>query len=281
MSNLKELLERMKTVSLVQQITKTMQTISMSKYRVFINLLHSAKSYYDDLFVVKKLFMQDSDKLHVIDNNRYRKNTLIIPVSASRGFCGNFNNIICKKTIEVIENFKNNDLCNLTILPIGKMVNDFLSRHNYKCDSSSSTLLQKVNIDSINCKLADIIDCGCYDEVCVIYNQSVSMAKYCIHVDTIPLKKTDYLAINDTIFFFDPDLRVCAKYIDALLLKTKLIICFFESCVAEYGVRMTNMGKATDNSDVLLKNLRVSFNQIRQATITNELIEISAGVHNV
>ena len=279
MPNLKELLERMKTVSLVQQMTKTMQTISMSKYRVFINLLHSAKSYYDELVDVKKKIMKD-DNASAIDE-QHRGNVLIIPVSASKGFCGNFNTLICKKTIEVIEDFKNNALCNFAILPIGKMVHDFLIRHNYKCDSSSSALLQKISIDNINHKLSDIVDCGRYDEICVIYNKSVSMAKYGVNVVTMSLNNYQCSAIDDTLFFFDPNWRVCASYLDSLLLKTKLIICFFESCVAEYGSRMTNMGKATDNAEVLFRNLRVSFNQIRQATITNELIEISAGFNNI
>lgn len=279
MSNLKELLERMKTVSLVKQMTKTMQTISMSKYRVFINLLHNAKSYYNALIEVKKLFMQDGNVIN--RESCYRKKVLIIPVSASKGFCGNFNNIICKKTIEVIEDFKKNNSYNFTILPVGKIVNDFLRRHNYQFDSSSSDLLQKINIDNINYTLSNIVDCGYYDEICVIYNQSVSMSKYCINVDTIPLNNTEYSAIENTRFFFDPDWSVCAKDFNSLLLKTQLIICFFESCVAEYGSRMTNMGKATDNADILCKNLRVSFNQIRQATITNELIEISAGFNNI
>jgi F-type H+-transporting ATPase subunit gamma len=62
--------------------------------------------------------------------------------------------------------------------------------------------------------------------------------------------------------------------------QSQIVKALFESCVAEHSARMFNMSKATDNAEVLLKRLRILYNQMRQASITNEIIEISAGYKN-
>jgi F-type H+-transporting ATPase subunit gamma len=59
------------------------------------------------------------------------------------------------------------------------------------------------------------------------------------------------------------------------IIKTAILDILLQSNTSENSARMINMGKASDNADVLIKNLRILYNQTRQTSITNEIIEIT------
>ena len=82
-------------------------------------------------------------------------------------------------------------------------------------------------------------------------------------------------------YIFEPSrLHILETFIP-FVLNTELTHLLFESNASEQGARMTNMMKATDNADVLIRSLRILYNQSRQAMITNEIIEISAGANAI
>ena len=62
-------------------------------------------------------------------------------------------------------------------------------------------------------------------------------------------------------------------------LKIQLFKAILESVASEHGARMTAMHKATDNADVLIRELKLQYNQARQAAITNEILEIVSGAN--
>jgi len=62
-----------------------------------------------------------------------------------------------------------------------------------------------------------------------------------------------------------------------LQIKVTLFKALLESVAAEHGARMTAMHKATDNATEMLKELRLYYNKVRQASITKEIIEIMSG----
>ena len=62
-----------------------------------------------------------------------------------------------------------------------------------------------------------------------------------------------------------------------MTLRSQFYRVILDSLAAEHGARMTAMQKATDNATELLKDLRLSYNKARQASITNEIIEIVSG----
>ena len=75
----------------------------------------------------------------------------------------------------------------------------------------------------------------------------------------------------------EPDEKCIKKILIKKIIKTAILDILLQSNTAENSARMINMGKASDNADVLIKNLRILYNQTRQTAITNEIIEITNG----
>jgi F-type H+-transporting ATPase subunit gamma len=75
----------------------------------------------------------------------------------------------------------------------------------------------------------------------------------------------------------EPDRATIVQEIVPKSLKIQLYKALLDSNAAEHGARMTAMHKATDNADALLKSLKLTYNKARQASITNEILEIVGG----
>ena len=78
-------------------------------------------------------------------------------------------------------------------------------------------------------------------------------------------------------YIFEPDREQILTDLIPRALRIQLFRAVLESNAAEQGARMVAMDKATENAEELLKDLKISFNKARQASITTEILEISAG----
>ncbi|MGM0502980.1 MAG: F0F1 ATP synthase subunit gamma, partial [Bacteroidota bacterium] len=78
-------------------------------------------------------------------------------------------------------------------------------------------------------------------------------------------------------YIMEPDQEYIVKNLIPKSLKLNFYEALLESLAAEHGARMTAMHKATDNATSLIKELQLTYNKARQATITNEISEIVGG----
>ena len=283
MTNTKELLERINSVSSMQQITKTMKLISVSKFSRAQNVLRLVKSYDDAISTMLNNNASDDIidalSMYVLPRKTISK-TLIIPISAHRGFCGAFNKNIIKKTDAIIKD--ESDLShNVTVMPIGKKVLSYVSKRGYSVVQPNNDLLSNIDTQLIHDHAINVINDyvhGLYDEVLIIYNDFVNASSQKISVvkllpfDIIPSRGNKQ---DDCIF--EPTKSEVLQKIMLLRLKSLFTRCVVSSITAEHGSRMVSMNKADDNAENLIKQLRIVYNQTRQAAITNEIIEISAG----
>jgi len=134
MANIKELLERINSVSSMQQITKTMKLISVSKFNKAQQRLLNLRPYQDLLNTILNKILQSEQNLQNAESlSNWTKrsksncdNDLIIIITADKGFCGSFNNAICKKTLRYIEELKKDKPnVNFKLLLIGKKSYNF------------------------------------------------------------------------------------------------------------------------------------------------------------
>jgi F-type H+-transporting ATPase subunit gamma len=117
-----------------------------------------------------------------------------------------------------------------------------------------------------------------YDKVEIIYNQFKNASTQILTYETylpIVLEQENTNINND--YIFEPSKQEIINSIIPQSLKTQLFKCFLDSSASEHGARMTSMHKATDNATNLLKDLKLTYNKARQASITNEIIEICSG----
>lgn len=288
MANSKELLERINSVSLMQQMTKTMKLISASKFVKSQNILFSSRKFIDELIKIGNTLIKNNKKNNdIVITNR----SLVVAVSSDKGFCGAFNNNICKKVKELITNNETE------IMPIGKKIYSFVNKGNYNCNSNNVDLLKKIDenvIKNVAISIYNKFSTGKYDNVIVIYNKFINASSQVVTVENI-LDKVDFITKNND---FEDNLECSTDMnttniedefifesskndIDIFLKENVFIYNFlrviYESNASEHASRMITMNKANDNAESLIKSLRILYNQTRQSAITNEIIEISAG----
>ena len=279
MPSQKELRTRIDSVNAVKQMTKTMKMISIAKYGTISKKQKEAVVYASMLDDIKSKFISNHEE-HVRqqDIDTTRKDLLIV-ISSDKGFCGNFNNNIFKKTLSFLNEANIN---NVDIFPIGKKINDFLTKRGVKTHTDYVDILKKVDINTIGEAVVNLTLKGEYNKIFIIYNHFISFSKSVPSIISLDAKPIS-LPVNNDIekqFIFEPGYNDFFHRLYMMDVQSQIIKALFESCVAEHSARMFNMSKATDNAEALLKRLRILYNQMRQASITNEIIEISAGYKN-
>lgn len=285
MANSKELLERINSVSLMQQMTKTMKLISASKFVRSQNILFSSRKFIEELINIGNVIVKNNNKNSDIN---ITNKSLVIAISSDKGFCGAFNNNICKKVKELVTNNETE------IMPIGKKIYSFVNKTNYNCNSENVDLLKKIDenvIKNIAISIYNKFSTGKYDNVIVIYNKFINASSQVVTVENI-LDKSDFICKNnnfyddlenendsdvDNDFIFESSKNDIDVFLKENMFIYNFLRVIYESNASEHASRMITMNKANDNAESLIKSLRILYNQTRQSAITNEIIEISAG----
>lgn len=287
MPNIKDIVVRMNSVNSMRQITKTMQLIAASKFGKAQQNLLKIKNYEKYLNEIGDKILTDIND-EIIKKYRFRDakdNLLLIVFSADKGFCGSFNSSVIKKTVEVFnkntENYKNID-----ILPVGKKALAYFKKNNFKIINDFSDIFAKLQVEKIH-EFAEWLRLGFlenrYDKVLIVFNSFKNAASQEVTVKQfLPMViEEQEEKVFPEEYIFEPSRSEILESFIPFVLKTELTHLLFESNASEQGARMTNMMKSTDNADALIKSLRILYNQSRQAMITNEIIEISAGANAI
>lgn len=287
MPNIKDIVVRMNSVNSMRQITKTMQLIAASKFGKAQQNLLKIKNYEKYLNEIGNKILTDIND-EIIKKYRFRDakdNLLLIVFSADKGFCGSFNSFVIKKTVEVFnkntENYKNID-----ILPVGKKALAYFKKNNFKIINDFSDIFAKLQVEKIH-EFAEWLRLGFlenrYDKVLIVFNSFKNAASQEVTVKQfLPMViEEQEEKVFPEEYIFEPSRSEILESFIPFVLKTELTHLLFESNASEQGARMTNMMKSTDNADALIKSLRILYNQSRQAMITNEIIEISAGANAI
>lgn len=287
MPNIKDIVVRMNSVNSMRQITKTMQLIAASKFGKAQQNLLKIKNYEKYLNEIGNKILTDIND-EIIKKYRFRdakENLLLIVFSADKGFCGSFNSSVIKKTVEVFnkntENYKNID-----ILPVGKKALAYFKKNNFKIINDFSDIFAKLQVEKIH-EFAEWLRLGFlenrYDKVFIVFNSFKNAASQEVTVKQfLPMViEEQEEKVFPEEYIFEPSRSEILESFIPFVLKTELTHLLFESNASEQGARMTNMMKSTDNADALIKSLRILYNQSRQAMITNEIIEISAGANAI
>ena len=281
MANLKEIRNRISSVSSTMQITSAMKMVSAAKLKKAQEAITSVKPYSEKLDELIGLLSSGSAG---IDNNEYFRSNksnkiLIISISSNRGLCGAFNANIIKETIRLNQtDFKDSDV---EVLSIGKKGGDVLSK-SIKLKERYDYLFDDLNFENTE-PVVDIIMKSYrekeYDKILLVYNRFKNAATQVVSVDNfLPVEKSSKnKEIKNFDTFFEPSETEILKSLIPKSLKVKFYKSLRDSFASEHGARMTAMHKATDNATELRDELKLTYNKARQASITNEILEIVGG----
>jgi F-type H+-transporting ATPase subunit gamma len=287
MASLKEVRNRIVSVSSTQQITSAMKMVSAAKLRRAQDAIVQMRPYAIKLQeILSNLTASlDSSEGGVYGQQREPKKVLIITVTSNRGLAGAFNANILKQArilteTKYKEQFAKGDV---KFMAIGKKANDYFAKNLMPVYANHSSLYENLNFANtaeIAEKVMNAFKNGEFDRVEVIYNHFRNAAFQIPTVEQFlpvlpPVKDENNKTSID--YIFEPDKVSIVTELIPKSLKIQLYKAVLDSHASEHGARMTAMSKATDNAKELIKELKLTYNKARQASITNEILEIVGG----
>ena len=278
MANLKEIRNRISSVSSTMQITSAMKMVSAAKLKKAQDAITAMRPYSDKLTQMLVNLSSSVDFENVYLTPRKVKNKLILCITSNRGLCGAFNSNVIKKCTEIA----NSSDENVSFFCIGKKGGDILSKTHNVIQSNNAVFDDLIfeNISTIADKVMSMFLNKEYDSVQIVYNKFKNAATQIVTQEQyLPIEnnnsKDDEKDSSD--YIFEPtQIEIISELIPKSL-KTQLYKSVRDSYASEHGARMTAMHKATDNATELRDQLKLTYNKARQAAITNEILEIVGG----
>ncbi|MGC9342714.1 MAG: ATP synthase F1 subunit gamma [Bacteroidales bacterium] len=292
MANLKEIRTRIASVSSTRQITSAMKMVSAAKLRkaqdAILQLRPYSEKFSEILSAMSDALREDKENPYI--NGREVEKVLLVVISSNRGLCGAFNSSVIKRTTylanKVYEKQKAND--SLDLLIIGKKAEDYFKKRNYNILESHNDIFDELSYENVTRLAEDImkryVD-GQYDFIELVYNQFKNAAVQILSEEQyLPIKlekeekeEKKFQTFDD--YIFEPSKEYIVRNLIPHSLKLQLFKAILDSHASEHGARMTAMHKATDNATELIKDLKLDYNKARQASITNEILEIVSGAN--
>lgn len=287
MANLKEIRSRISSTISTQQITKAMKLVSATKLRKAQDAIVRMRPYSEKLQGILGNLSDsvDDQSLGKFFNDTEGKSVLLVLISSDRGLCGAFNaNVVKRFKALCDEKYKDqSESGNLDVLVLGKKSMDFLKKIDINVNVEHIDIFQRLNSDNafeIGDELLNLYLSGKYDKIEIVYNQFKNAATQIMtNENYLPIKmaKVQDSADAKNDYIFEPDKISILEELIPRSLKTQLYKAMLDSFASEHGARMVAMDAATENAGELLNNLRLKYNQARQAAITNEISEIVGG----
>lgn len=280
MANLKEIRNRIGSVSSTMQITSAMKMVSAAKLKKAQDAITAMRPYADKLTELLQNLSSglDSDSGSNYADNREVKKVLIVAISSNRGLAGAFNSNIIKEAKRLVEDKYANQ--EVSFVTIGKKANDIIEKsHNVIVNNNQ--VFDELTFDNVASIAEDLMErfvTGEFDKIEIIYNKFKNAATQIVTTEQfLPILPVETAEASSADYIFEPSKQEIVEGLIPKALKTQLFKGIRDSVASEHGARMTAMHKATDNATELRDALKLQYNKARQAAITNEILEIVGG----
>jgi len=290
MPNLLDLRRRIKSVKNTQQITKAMKMVAAANLKRAQNRVIMARPFANKMAeVLGELAKRtDEDFHHPLLDYRGDQRYLLVLITADKGLCGAFNTNLTKAAQAFV---RENADKQIEIMAVGRKGRDFFRNRRATISSEYIGLTGKVRVEfseALEVARAIINQYTEYtgiDKVYVIYNEFKSVLSQRVVLDQLlpvarakqedPEAKSQQPTLIDYIYEQPPE-EMFGQLLPRLI-ETQIFRALLESIASEQGARMTAMESASKNAGELIESLTLNMNRIRQAAITNEIIEVVSG----
>lgn len=287
MPSLKEVRNRITSVSSTMQITSAMKVVSAAKLRRAQDAIIQMRPYANKL---KEVLENVSGSVEESEDNIYSrqgevKNVLLITVTSNRGLAGAFNSNVIKHANKLARTAYPG--AKVSVLTIGKKGGDFFRKTDFHIVGTDmprklNELFDHLTFENVSPVAEAIMKAfvdGQFDKVVIIYNQFKNAAVQVVTTEQLMPVVPEALEKKTlkTDYIFEPSREFIVKELIPKSIKIQFYKALLDSFAAEHGARMTAMHKATDNARDLLKELKLTYNKARQASITKEILEIVGG----
>ncbi len=286
MPNLQGIRRRIKSVKSMRQITKAMKLVSASRLRRAQERVTSARPYSKKLReVLAGLAAKAGEFSHPLIDERGDENIVVVLITADKGLCGAFNTNLLKA---VVEFEKQNAGKRISYITIGRKGRDFVRRRGGKILAEHIGLVSKTiryeQAAEIAQSVIDIYSTESEtepppDKVYIIYNEFKSALQQILIVNQIlPVSQLSSSSDENVLDYLyeQPPAEILGRMLPHYV-ETQLFQGLIESVASEHGARMTAMDSANKNAAEVISKLTLKLNRVRQASITNEIIEVVSG----
>lgn len=286
MAGLKEIRTRIASVKTTRQVTSAMKMVSASKLKKAQDAILQIRPYADKLYQILTSLSAslENSEDSVYTQPRECKKVLIILISSNRGLCGGFNSNVSKKAAELArtkysQQFKQGKV---EFLAIGKQGERLLKHSHLNVAGNKNSLYDGLTFENVSAIVSGVMESyakGEFDCVELVYNQFKNAAVQVLTTEKflpVEIEKEEKQTTNFD-FIYEPSKEKIIQELIPRSLKIQFYKALLDSFAAEHGARMTAMHQATDNATEMLNDLTLLYNKARQATITNEILEIVSG----
>lgn len=291
MPNLLDIRRRIKSVKNTQQITKAMKMVSAAKLRRAQDRVVTARPFANKMSeVLGELAKRTSEDFHhpLLDlrgDQRY----LLVLITADKGLCGAFNTNLTKAAQSFL---RDNSDKTIELVAIGRKGRDFFRNRHAVITGEFLGLTGKGRVD-----FSEALDVARYviklytedtgiDKVFLVYNEFKSVLSQRVVLEQLlpvsrakaeepDAKSQQPVSLVDYVYEQPPE-EMFGKLLPRLI-ETQIFRALLESIASEQGARMTAMDSASKNASELIESLTLNMNRVRQAAITNEIIEVVSG----
>ncbi|MEP0263343.1 ATP synthase F1 subunit gamma [Dokdonia sp.] len=280
MANLKEIRNRISSVSSTMQITSAMKMVSAAKLKKAQDAITAMRPYADKLTELLQNLsagIGSGSGSNYADDREVNK-VLIVVISSNRGLAGAFNsNIVKEAKNRATTTYAGKEVSFLTL---GKKANDIIQK-SHTVVLNNNQVFDDLTFDNVAAIAEDLMErfiAGEFDKIDIIYNKFKNAATQIVTTEQfLPIVPVETTEVSNVDYIFEPSKEEIVEGLIPKALKTQLFKGIRDSVASEHGARMTAMHKATDNATELRDALKLQYNKARQAAITNEILEIVGG----
>ena len=284
--------KRIHSIENIGKITKAMEMVSSYKMKRAVEHALATRDYAKTALELLMNISREKMAIHPLLEQREAKKILMIVFASNKGLCGSYNSNVLKKVDNFVESHKEAEISFITI---GKKAESRIKKKYGNYVASFIDIPENPQINDIF-PFAKIAINGfmdkTYDKVTVIYTDFISPVK-CEAIDRklLPvsekvlqelierIEKQKKIIDNKklSICLFEPDMKSVLDEVLPHLTEIQLYQSLLEANASEHSLRMITMKNASENASEMVDELTLSFNQARQAMITQEITEIASG----
>lgn len=286
MPSTREIRRRIRSVRNMSQITRAMEMVAASKMRRAQDRVTSGRPYSERLRDVLgdlaslQLTAEDLAEFPLLQQREVRRTALIV-ITPDRGLTGALNSNILRRTTQYIRNEAGDTPPKL--IAVGKKGRDFLNRTRQEVVAEFIQLGDRPSLDDIRPIVSVAVDeflSGEVDAVHLLYPQFVNtLTQRPEVVQILPISRPEGQLVGGQDYIFEPSAKDVLNEILPRYVEVQVYQAVLETVASFYSAQMVAMRNATDNAKELVEDLDLAFNKARQAQITNEVAEISAGAN--
>ena len=289
MASLKEIRKRISSVKSTRQITSAMKMVAAARLRKaqdrIVKLRPYASKLHELLIAINKR-IEESENEQVYGRVSDNEKVLLIVVTSNRGLCGSFNMNVIKETVRIIDERYSDQYNkkNLWLMTIGKKAWDYFRKKDFQILDNHSSIFDDLTFENTSVIAEKVMKAFVekdFDRIEFVYNKFKNAAVQDLSNETfLPVEtESEDEDFSTGEYIFEPSKEEIITELIPKTLKIQFYRTLLDSYVAEHGARMTAMHMATDNATELLRDMNLEYNKARQASITNEILEVVSGAN--